>query len=294
LPTPEALLFTLLSCTRAHAMQRRRAALCGACAQRGWAALTAALAPASATTPARAFATPPKYAPSPGAFTPPRASTFDVIVLGGGHNGLVAAAYLAKAGLSVCVLERRHVLGGAAVTEELVPGFKFSRASYLAGLLRPQIIEELALAKHGFQYLPRNPSSFTPTHVHGPHAGRSLLLGSDAAANAASIAQFSAADAEAFPRYEAFLGAVRGVVQPLLDGPPPDVTRGGAGERLSALRRARAAARAAWAAPGGLLPLSELLTAPAAHILDRCAYLTCVSMHARNSQRQPGGSRATC
>lgn len=67
----------------------------------------------------------------------------DVVIVGGGHNALVSAAYLAKSGLDVLLLERRHVLGGAAVTEEIVPGFKFSRASYLAGLLRPQIIEDL-------------------------------------------------------------------------------------------------------------------------------------------------------
>jgi phytoene dehydrogenase-like protein len=67
----------------------------------------------------------------------------DVIIVGGGHNALVSAAYLAKSGLDVLLLERRHVLGGAAVTEEIVPGFKFSRASYLAGLLRPAIIEDL-------------------------------------------------------------------------------------------------------------------------------------------------------
>ena len=210
-----------------------------------------------------------KYAPSPGAFAPPPSSLYDVIILGGGHNGLVAAAYLARAGLAVCLLERRGVLGGAAVTEELFPGFKFSRASYLAGLLRPQVIQELELTRHGFRYLPRDPSSFTPTAVHGPHAGRSLLLGVDAAATAASIAQFSHADAAAFPRYEAFLQDVRAVVQPLLDGPPPVSSRGGIAERLGALRRVRASARAALASPGTLEGLAELMTAPAAHILDR-------------------------
>ena len=70
----------------------------------------------------------------------------DVVIVGGGHNALTSAAYLARAGLDVLVLERRHVLGGAAITEEMVPGFKFSRASYLAGLLRPKIIEDLRFA----------------------------------------------------------------------------------------------------------------------------------------------------
>jgi hypothetical protein len=87
-----------------------------------------------------------KYLPSPGTFVAPASKKRSVVIIGGGHNGLVSAAYLAKAGVDVCVLERRHVIGGAAVTEELYPGFKFSRASYLAGLLRPQIIEDLNLA----------------------------------------------------------------------------------------------------------------------------------------------------
>jgi len=82
-----------------------------------------------------------KYYPSPGAFVAPKKTKRDVIIVGGGHNGLTSAAYLARAGLDVLVLERRHLVGGAAVTEELYPGFKFSRASYLAGLLRPQFIE---------------------------------------------------------------------------------------------------------------------------------------------------------
>lgn len=80
-----------------------------------------------------------KYHPSPDAFVAPSSKKRDVIIIGGGHNGLVSAAYLAKHGLDVLVLERRHTVGGAAVTEEMVPGFKFSRASYLAGLLRPQV-----------------------------------------------------------------------------------------------------------------------------------------------------------
>jgi phytoene dehydrogenase-like protein len=102
------------------------------------------------------------------------ATTYDLIVIGGGHNGLVTAAYAARAGLKTLVLERRHVLGGACVTEELWPGFKVSTAAYVNSLLRPEIIRDLELKRHGFQMLPRSPSSFTPFPD-----GRSLMLGPD-------------------------------------------------------------------------------------------------------------------
>jgi hypothetical protein len=100
-----------------------------------------------------------KYYSSPGIYIAPSKQKRDAIIIGGGHNGLVCAAYLAKNGVDALVLERRNIIGGAAVTEEIIPGFKFSRASYLAGLLRPQIIKDLELEKYGFKYLPRNPSS---------------------------------------------------------------------------------------------------------------------------------------
>ena len=88
-------------------------------------------------------------------------SKFDAVVVGGGHNGLVNAAYLARAGKKVLVCERRHVLGGAAVTEEVFPGFKFSVASYVVSLLRPEIIRELDLPRHGMEILPLD-GTFTP------------------------------------------------------------------------------------------------------------------------------------
>ena len=87
--------------------------------------------------------------------------TYDAIIIGGGHNGLVAAAYLARAGRKVLVLERRHVVGGAAVTEEIFPGFKFSVFSYVVSLLRPEIIRDLELPRHGLQILPLE-STVTP------------------------------------------------------------------------------------------------------------------------------------
>src|SRR5215469_13929914 len=88
-------------------------------------------------------------------------NTYDAIVIGGGHNGLTHAAYLARAGRKVLVLERRHVVGGAAVTEEIIPGFKFSVCYYVVSLLRPEIIRELGLPRHGLEVLPLD-GTFTP------------------------------------------------------------------------------------------------------------------------------------
>ncbi|OQS02840.1 pyridine nucleotide-disulfide oxidoreductase domain 2, partial [Thraustotheca clavata] len=142
----------------------------------------------------------------------------DAIIVGGGHNGLVAATYLAKAGKSVCVLEKRHLLGGAAVTEEIIPNFHFSRASYVFSLFRPQIIRDLDLHRHGLEIYPRDPSSFTPLHN-----GKFLLLGSDMEANQASIAQFSKADAMNYPAYNDMLNRLVDFFVPLVDELPPDL-----------------------------------------------------------------------
>ena len=103
------------------------------------------------------------------------ASRYDAIIVGAGHNGLVTAAYLARAGRRVLVLERRHVVGGACVTEEIFPGFKVSTAAYVNSLFRKEIVRDLRLADHGYVVLPRDPSSFTPFPD-----GRSLLMGPDA------------------------------------------------------------------------------------------------------------------
>jgi len=145
------------------------------------------------------------------------ATRYDAIIIGAGHNGLVTAAYLARAGWKVLVLERRELVGGACVTEELWPGFKVSTASYVNSLFRPEIIRDLELKKHGFEMLPRDPSSFTPFPD-----GRYLILGPSADNNRKEISKFSRRDAEALPRYEAMLLRAADFIEPTLAMTPPD------------------------------------------------------------------------
>src|SRR3984957_3358655 len=119
---------------------------------------------------------------------------YDAIIIGAGHNGLVTAAYLGRAGKRVLVLERRPLVGGACVTEEAFPGFKVSTAAYVNSLFRPEIIRDLRLKDYGYEALERNPSSFSPFLD-----GRYLLMGPDAQLNLREIAKFSTRDAEAYP-----------------------------------------------------------------------------------------------
>jgi phytoene dehydrogenase-like protein len=196
---------------------------------------------------------------------------FDAIVIGGGHNGLVCAAYLARAGRKVCVVERRHVLGGCATTEELWPGYKVSTAAYVISLFLPQIIRELRLKHYGLTILPRNPSSFTPLPD-----GRSLLLGPDAALCQREIAKFSRADAQAYPRYNAFLERVAQVLEPVLSQaapdplPLPDSWRDiGLAKRLRDGKKLWSLYRALGELGADLPPAVELLTGAARPILDR-------------------------
>ncbi|WP_182865408.1 phytoene desaturase family protein [Rhodopirellula sp. JC639] len=143
---------------------------------------------------------------------------YDTIIIGGGHNGLITAAYLAKAGKNVCVLERRGTLGGCATTEELYPGFRFSPAAYVVSLLLPEVIAELRLKEYGYQVLRRDPSSIT---FDGQ--GRHLVLGHDAQRNYESISEFSKKDAEAFPAYETMLTEIAERLEPLLKTVPPQL-----------------------------------------------------------------------
>ncbi len=146
-------------------------------------------------------------------------SKYDAIVIGGGHNGLVNAAYLGRAGKKVLVLERRHVLGGAAVTEEVFPGFKFSVCSYVVSLLRPEIIRELDLPRHGLEILPLD-GTFTPM----PN-GDYLWRVNDHSKTRREIARHSRVDAEAYEEYGQAMAQMAKFVKPILSMTPPDPTR---------------------------------------------------------------------
>src|SRR5829696_6916916 len=144
------------------------------------------------------------------------ARTYDAIVVGGGHNGLTNGAYLAKAGLRVLILERRHLVGGAAITEELWPGFSFTTFSYALSLLRPDIIHELDLVKHGFMPI-LMPTTFCPKED-----GDYMLLGQDHGENHKEIARHSPHDADAYDAYNHDVNRVLRALKPLMDEGPPD------------------------------------------------------------------------
>jgi phytoene dehydrogenase-like protein len=196
---------------------------------------------------------------------------YDCIIIGAGHNGLVCANYLAKAGWKVLVVERRPVVGGACVTEELWPGYQVSTAAYVVSLLLPEIERDLELSKYGYRVLPRNPSSFTPLGN-----GQYLLLGRDQEFNRKEIAKFSENDAKAFPRYETLLEHMAEVLEPALSDAPPDLLplpkswrRFSWGKRLRDLRRASRLYRAMKKLGDDLPEAIEILTGSARTILDR-------------------------
>lgn len=158
------------------------------------------------------------------------ATSCDVLLVGGGHNGLTCAAYLARAGLKVTVLERRGVLGGAAVTEEFHPGFRNSVASYTVSLLQPKVIADLDLHGHGLRIVQRRRGNFLPLPD-----GQFLLTG--AGQTQAQVAKFSRRDAEALPAYEARLEAMADVLRALALQPPPNITGDGWWKALPELLR---------------------------------------------------------
>jgi phytoene dehydrogenase-like protein len=154
------------------------------------------------------------------------AQRYDAVIIGGGHNGLVSAAYLARAGLKTLVLEQRPVLGGAAVTEELFPGFRFSVFSYVVSLLRPEIIRDLQLPKHGLDILPLD-GTFTPLRERGGPAkggGDYLWRVNDHGRTMRELRRWSASDAEAYEEYGQLMVDMARFIKPILSIVPPDPT----------------------------------------------------------------------
>ena len=164
------------------------------------------------------------------------ASLRDAVIIGGGHNGLVCAAYLAAAGLKVTVLERRNVVGGAAVTEEFHPGFRNSVASYTVSLLNPKVIADLQLRRHGLHIVERRVSNFLPLDD-----GRYLKVGGGRTRE--EVAKFSAADAERLEAYGARLDTIADVLRDLVLRTPPNVVEGGWLRALPELLRGAALGR---------------------------------------------------
>jgi phytoene dehydrogenase-like protein len=184
---------------------------------------------------------------------------YDAIVIGGGHNGLVNGAYLAKAGLRTLILERRNIVGGAAITEELRPGFWFTSFSYALSLLRPDIVQDLELTKYGFMPL-LMPSTFAPMEN-----GDYLLMGQDRGENIQEIARHSKHDADAYDAFEHDILKVLRIIKPLLDQVPPDIFSSDPEELLALASLGR---RFRDLEPRVLHDAVRLLTGSAADFLD--------------------------
>ena len=189
----------------------------------------------------------------------PHVNSYDAVVIGGGHNGLVCACYLARAGLNVAVLERRSVVGGAAVTEEFHPGFRNSVASYTVSLLHPKVIEDLHLAQHGLEIVLRPQSNFFPLSNE-----ESLSFHRDRADTQAELARFSAADANALPAYLTMLDGVVAFLRAELLRTPPNV----GGGLLDLARAGGTALRAKKLTLAQRRDVLDMFTKSAAQVLD--------------------------
>ena len=185
---------------------------------------------------------------------------FDVAIVGGGHNGLVAAAYLARAGRSVLVLEEREMVGGCAVTEEVWPGYQVSTAAYLTSLLQERIIHDLDLPRFGYRVDAKDPAFFSPFPDH-----RYLFMYQDGAKTLAEIAKFSRHDAAIFPAYEKHLEKISEVVESLLLTTPPEFPPRGVGDLLDYLKLA---GKFIGLSARDMVGLVKIFTKSAADLLD--------------------------
>ena len=177
----------------------------------------------------------------------------DVVIVGAGHNGLVAASYLARAGLDVCVLERRDIVGGACVSEALWPGYKVSTTSYVTTLFDARIVRDFDLARHGYRVFRQDPAFFQPFPD-----GRSLLLRGEEAADREEFRKFSARDAERLPEFHAALGRLADLARAMADSVPPRVPSWHPRDVLASLRLARRVLRLS---PADLARFVEMATA---------------------------------
>jgi phytoene dehydrogenase-like protein len=188
------------------------------------------------------------------------AQTFDAIVAGGGHNGLVTAAYLARAGRKVLVLEARELVGGCAVTEEIWPGYRVSTASYLASLMQEKVVRDLELPRFGYRVDAKDPAFFSPFPD-----GRHFFMWQDRKRTLAEIAKFSARDAEAYPKYEDHLERLAQVVESLLLATPPNFPPAGIGDYVEYLKLA---GKLRGLSKAEIVGLVKIFTQSAAEFLD--------------------------